>query len=266
MTETSIEPGRFERTQPYLRPDEVDTLEHEIQGIDAQLQGPDFIRQRIQDIRGQTQRARQLKGQLESQRPQPYHETRVDSAVKREVELRETIKQGMPTSREQRHNPAGNVDKHMGWEKRNKANIREWKNIRRRLVEGGQLDDGRDVANVESLRPAAGHAQEGNLDNCAVPRKVISMPSAGPAVTNGVSDEEYERVKAEARALQAEIDQLKAKKAPGAKDRLPSVKPWRVRARELGITTFQKTKQWTLEEIARREALAEHSLDDDPED
>jgi hypothetical protein len=36
----------------------------------------------------------------------------------------------MPSQEEMRKAPPGAVDKHMGWEKRNKPKIAEWKNLR----------------------------------------------------------------------------------------------------------------------------------------
>ena len=58
-----------------------------------------------------------------------------DSMAKRAEELATTIQQGMPTRFEMDHpsKAPGAVHKHMMWDKRNKANIKEFKNIQRTL-------------------------------------------------------------------------------------------------------------------------------------
>lgn len=70
-----------------------------------------------------------------------------DALAKREVELEEILRQGIPTFEEMRHpakNP-GAVRKHMSWDARNKQNIKEYRNIQRLLRPGEEKS-------VEQLR------------------------------------------------------------------------------------------------------------------
>ena len=108
--------------------------------------------------------------------------------------LLDQILTGMPSQEEMRKAPPGAVDKHMGWEKRNKPAIMEWKNLQLRLRPGE-----REAANLERHRPASSTL---NMDNAVVQGKAIYIPdNVGSTVT--FSD--------------AELDQLNALK-PGLRD------------------------------------------------
>lgn len=77
-------------------------------------------------------------------------ETR-NALLKRERELAAEIRESMPLAEVMRRNPAGAVDWHVKWERKNKDKILEWKNIRRM---NNPEDDSQDLANVEMLRPS----------------------------------------------------------------------------------------------------------------
>jgi hypothetical protein len=134
------------------------------------LHAPPHLRNAIQDASTMFGVLKRLEQSLERDTPREYTGADLDKAVRREKELREKIKNGMPTSEEMRRNPPGALDKHMQWEARNKADIAEWKNIRRRLMASGAVEssvsDG-SVANVEMLRSSGGHQL--SMDGAQIP-------------------------------------------------------------------------------------------------
>lgn len=76
-----------------------------------------------------------------------------DALAKRQVELRESIKEGMLTHEEMRRNPPGAVDQHRKWERAKKDAITEYKNVSRALE---PFSDAKDLASVELFRPSGG--------------------------------------------------------------------------------------------------------------
>jgi len=156
-----------ETTRQLLRADQTQELKEKRQGLENTLSAPPHVLNQVQDVGALRTRLQRTVRMLEEQGPKPYSPDQVDSAVAREKFLRESAAQGMPTQEEMRRNPSGAVDKHRNWESRNKEKILEWKNIRRRLHEGGQIDDlsnAQDVANFERYRPSGG-AQQLNMAN-----------------------------------------------------------------------------------------------------
>lgn len=181
-----------EKTQPLLRPHQVENMREEQKRIEGMLQAPPHVSAAIQD-RGELRRQlNSIVRSLESQSPKPYREEEVDAAIAREAELRESILNGMPTSAEMRRNPAGAVDKHRKWEERNKKAILEWKNVRLRMHETGILDelrDAKDVANFEKYRPT-GASHELNMHGEQISGKVQYGPIPGAGPSTVISDEE----------------------------------------------------------------------------
>jgi len=232
MSAVMKEPERFERTAQLLNPHQVNDLLNEKQAIEKALSSPEYIRNQVQSPGQMRRHLAAIDRQLHEGAPRPYATAELDAAVKREEELREKWTTGMPTQAEMRRAPAGAVDKHRAWEARNKRDIFEWKNIRKRLHASGHLDalpDARDVSNIEMFRPAyAGH--ELPMDNKLVPGKDIFLPTGAIQVRNVMSEEDraamLERDAAiAAAAAKAAIDRLvemqanaaPAKDAGGAK-------------------------------------------------
>lgn len=136
---------------------EEDYISQDISAIDKAFapENRPFLNQLSDIARGQLLRYRRyLEKKLESQSARAFDiskpQTR-DALAKRERELAEQIREGMPPAEVMRRNPAGAVDWHMKWERQNKDRILEWKNIRRLLHYG---DDSKDLTNVEMLRPS----------------------------------------------------------------------------------------------------------------
>lgn len=209
------EPQRFERTTPLLNPHQVNDLVNEKAGIEAALSGPSHIRNQIQNPGQMRRQVAAIDRQLHDHAPTPYAEGELDAAVKREAELREKWTAGMPTQAEMRRCPAGAIDKHRSWERHNKRDIFEWKNIRKRLHASGFIDDlpdARDVANIERYRPV--HAShELPMDNKLVAGKDIYLPAGPIAVRNVMSDEDKQAmlkrdVQIAAAAAKAAVDRL----------------------------------------------------------
>jgi hypothetical protein len=183
-----------EETKPLLRPNQVAEMEDDIRRIGGELNAPPFIANQIRDKSAKRKQLQQITRDLETQRPQPYSATERDAVAKRHDELLEQVKTGMPTQAEMRRRPPGAVDKHMGWERRNKAAILELKNIRLRMHATGMIDnvgDASEVANIERFRPAGG-AQELAMDGALIQGRQFHLPPPGAAPAAVMSDEQRE--------------------------------------------------------------------------
>jgi len=125
--------------------------QEELKLYEAQLNQPSWMRSGSDEQRATTiRRVRDLKQQMaKSVAPEVSGETK-DALKKRLGELEQTIRVGMRPHEVQRRAPVGAVDHYMKWEKENKDNILEWKNIKRVLEPD---DESKDLANVEMLRP-----------------------------------------------------------------------------------------------------------------
>ena len=170
-------------TKPLLRPAQLEEMRNQVKNAEAKLSSP-----YIQDkgaARNQLIRTRKT---LEEQTPRaPVDAAEEARMVAREKSLLDDILAGMPSQEEMRKAPPGAVDKHMGWEKRNKPKILEWKNLRLRLMPGE-----REAANLERFRPVGSTL---SMDNAAVVTKQIYIPdNVGNTVT--FNDEELAALRA----------------------------------------------------------------------
>lgn len=166
-----------------LRPHQVEENKSEVRAMESMLEDPDK-RKMIQDPGLLQRRLRAMKESLEQYTPKEFRESEIDTAIRREAELRDELTAGMPTQSEMRRCPPGAVEKNIAWRERNKHKIQEWKNLRLRLRPG----DG-DAANLERFRPDGG-SSELNLDNSIVEAKNIHLPPAGAGPTVVITDEE----------------------------------------------------------------------------
>src|SRR3990167_6260114 len=133
-------------TKPLLRPAQLEEMQNQVKIGEAKLSNPAILDKG--EARKQLIRNRQT---LDSQTPKPP----VDGAeegrmVARSKHLLMDVLAGMPSQEERRKAPPGAVDKHMGWEKRNKPAILELKNLQLRLRPGE-----REAANLERHRPVS---------------------------------------------------------------------------------------------------------------
>ena len=223
MAAAQEQTGRFERLQPYLRQSQISALEEEKRGIESTLQAPGYVQNQIQDRGAMQRQIRAIDRQLQTDAPRPYGSEERDAAVKRERELREKIREGMPSQAEMRRNPAGATDKHRAWEKARKADVLEWKNVRVRMHASGMIDgvrDAQDVANIETFRPA--HAShELNMDNAQIPGKDIYLPQGPIAVRNVMSDEDRQ---AHLSWVQQEVDRQVDERMAALEQKLEALK------------------------------------------
>lgn len=186
-----------ESTTPLLRPAQAQEWREQADGLRQLLSAPPHIANRIED-RGQlTKNLRALERDLRSQEPKPYDTNELDAAVQRSKQLKAEMVEGMPTQAEMRRNPAGAVDKHRRWEKRNKKKLAEWKNIGLRLHQTGDIDlpDATDVVNFERYRPIGG-AQQLNMDNEQIQGSIQIGPTPGAGPATVFSTEETETLRA----------------------------------------------------------------------
>lgn len=265
-----------EKTTQLLRPRQVEEMREEAGRMEKMLSAPPHISGRLQDSGEVTRQLRRLKQQIETQAPHPYAPHETDLARKREAELAEMIASDMPTHDEMMRNPTGAVDRHRRWEGKHKAHILEWKNIRLRRHQSGEIDlptDSCDIANVEILRPASGHSGELNMDRAQIGRKIDHhMPPGIVPHSTVMSDAQSETLKsldpdlhgkmalltAEQRAqVLAIVDQQLAGKGD-AKKRGPSeYNLLQKRAAELGINAFGMKADALKAAVAEAEAKAQ---------
>lgn len=207
-----------ESTTQLLRAEQVTDLTDMKNQLENTLHGPAYITNQIQDIGALRTRLRNTVQMLENQAPTAYQPEMVDEAVSREKELRESALVGMPTDAEMRRNPSGAVDKHRQWEKLHKNEILEWKNIRRRLHAGGQVDglgDATDVANFELFRPQGG-PQELNMHGEQIQGQEFFMDHSPRSVT--MSDQEITTLQAIDPDLAGQLATLSPEIRKGIKD------------------------------------------------
>ena len=209
-------------TKPLLRPQQLDEMRNQVKQAEAKLSNPAILDKG--EARRQLIRTRAT---LESQTPRPPADGAEEGKmVARSKALLNDILAGMPSQEEMRKAPPGAVDKHMGWEKRNKAKILEWKNLQLRLRPGE-----REAANLERHRPTGSTL---SMDNAYIQGKAIYIPDA-VGVTVTFSDEDMERLRElkaglaetvaamtnEQRAVVKDmLELMPPKKKAGARDRL----------------------------------------------
>lgn len=211
---------RFERTTPYLKQNQVEELTAEKDRLSRMLNAPPHLRNAIQDAPTQFSLLRRLTQQLEKDTALPYQGAQIDTAVRREAELRERITNGMPTYAEMRRNPPGALEKQLAWQERTSNDVEEWKNVRRRLWAGGQItenvSDG-SIANIEMLRQHGG-PNELSMDSAQIP---IARTYSGLGGRSSVlTDEEIQLLKKLAPKLAQALPLLSADQRDEVKDAL----------------------------------------------
>lgn len=166
-------------TKPLLRPSQVEDTKSEIKALEAKLQSP-----YIEDKGEVAKQLRRVTKSFEEQVPRPPVDGEEEGRmVARSRDLLNDILQGMPSQEEMRKAPPGAVDKHMKWEKANKARIAEWKNIQLRLTHGQEPD----AANLERHRPVGSSL---NMDNAYIPGRTFFMPPADAGLPTTFSAEQ----------------------------------------------------------------------------
>lgn len=267
-----------ESETPLLRPTQVAEIKDEQKRLRQMDEAPPHIASAIGNPAEIRRQLRRIDKQLETQAPKAYEKGQMDSAVNRERQLREEILVGMPTQAEMRRNPSGAVDKHRGWETRNKNKILEWKNIKLRLHASGDAPNviaETDLANFEKFRPVGG-AQELNMHNEQIPGTDYHMPPSGVGDSVVFTDEDFEilgrtypeivekmifanadtrrEVKQLIATLQAPQEPPPQADAPDEPVELNEYQELRERAKSLGINTFQKGKDAIRYAISEAEA------------
>jgi hypothetical protein len=133
--------------KPFLRPRQVVELESDKAVLERQLTDP-----QIEDKGRVRTSIRKVEHQLQSESPPDLNPEQRAKAAKREKELREEMRHGMPSQEEMRRAPPGALGKHQAWEKRNKRKLSLWKNLVLSIHKGSQDPD---LANFERFRPVS---------------------------------------------------------------------------------------------------------------
>lgn len=215
-----------ERTEPYLRPNQIEEMEREQQTQRAMLDAPPFLRRGV-DVKMATDTLRRIDKQLQNDAPRNYTSAEIDQAVAREKELREQWMAGMPTAAEMRRAPPGALEKHMSWERRNAKAIDEWKNIRLRLWKSGALPseyEGSAISNIELYRPVGG-PQELPMDNALIAGKQVHLGVGGAANSVTFTDREMMLIKMLAPDLLDRLALMSADERQEAKTALNALPP-----------------------------------------
>lgn len=172
-------------TKPLLRPAQAEQARNEIKTLEAKVNSP-FITDKAEA----TKQLRRVRTAVENQLPVPPADAEEEGRmVRRSKELLNDILVGMPSQEEMRKAPAGAVDKHMKWEKRNKSKILEWKNIQLRLTHGTEPE----AANLERHRPTGSSL---NMDSAFISGKQFYLPRGDVGVTVTFSDEQIAAIRA----------------------------------------------------------------------
>ncbi len=164
--------------QNLLRPHQVAEMSDEKKNLEKAIASP-HVREKGEAV----QALRRISKQLETQTPTSFNGKELDNAVRREAQLREELLAGMPSQEEMRKSPPGAVGKHMEWEKRNKAKLQEWKNLKLRINVGTSDPD---IANFERFRPKNSTL---NMDNAVVSGTQYFMPETTSPTTTFNDDE-----------------------------------------------------------------------------
>ena len=151
----------------FLRPRQITELEQDRRDLNAAKANP-----LIQDKATVAKQLKAVEGMLESGTPPDLSPQQRDNVSKKIKELEADIRVGMPSAQEMRRMPAGAIDRHQAWEKRNKNNILFWKDLQLSLHKG---DQGPNLANIERLRPM--QTVEGRQDGNFIEPKSFSFPS-----------------------------------------------------------------------------------------
>jgi hypothetical protein len=157
-----------------LRPNQTAELTEEKARIAAALRDrPEMV----QDKASARKQMSEIDKMLDTQAPKTLTGKEKDEAAKRADSLRDKILQGMPSKEEMRQCPVGAIKKHTNWEKRNKKNLAEWKELQLRL---NKDTDDVDVANFERYRPTKSTL---NIHNPIVESKDFhNIENAAPAL------------------------------------------------------------------------------------
>lgn len=180
-------------TTNLFRPNQVEEARDELRKMDNILSAPPHIRGKVSDPGLMSKRRKRLAADLEKYEPKPFGAAEKDAALAEFQDLGAAIKAGMPSSEEMRRNSPGCVNKHLGWEQRNKKTIARWKNIGLRLAAGGDvrsdLAQSADVINIEILRERATN-RDLSMDNAQIPKTAAFHFGADPVGTVLFSDAE----------------------------------------------------------------------------
>jgi hypothetical protein len=144
----------------YLNYKQVKDAEQDIGGLEKTLADP---KSRLEDRSEVTRQLQRIKRDLSSQAPPvatPHQNDDLDRARK---DLLQEILVGMPSKMEMRKCPSGAIGKHSKWEKRNKKNIIQYRNIMRIL---NRDNEDTEVASLELHRPTVSTL---NMDDAMIP-------------------------------------------------------------------------------------------------
>lgn len=141
----------------YFRPDQIEETTQEANHLAGMLNAAPHIATQISDRQGLARNLSNLRKALQRHSPAPYTGDQMDRARDRAKKLEDQMKADMPTHEEMRVGGVGMADKLLKWEKKNKENATEWKNLQTRMhvteCQGGRIERIKDLGNVDRFRP-----------------------------------------------------------------------------------------------------------------
>lgn len=143
LTATAIRFGRQHELQA-MRSEKAD--------IDKSLQRPDWAAQTLTRSEKDelVDRSSTIDDTLETVSPPKLSGAAKDALNIRRKALEDSIRVGMLSEEEMRHNPPDAVDRNIAWEKAHKDEVLEWKNIKVALDPESEAESN---TNIETIRP-----------------------------------------------------------------------------------------------------------------
>jgi len=225
------QPIRF-KTPNFMRPLELQETRAELTSLQRALEDSRMPSSRIKGkgLEAVRQGIARLQKQLQDHAPPKASDIpgeKRDRMVTRAKYLESKIREGMPTDREMRRNPTGATDKHIRWERKNKRNILEWKNLQLAIAgDEVPVDLATDMCNVERLRPVETNGELSMHNEQIRGREFYDMSSTwnSPDPNAACYEEIFEnedpekqaliaqvqREREERNALMAEVDEMRA--------------------------------------------------------
>ena len=192
----------------YFRPDQIEETTQEADRLAGVLNAPPHIANQVSNRQELSRSLSNLRRSLERHSPKPYQGAEMDKARARAQRLEAELKSGMPTHEEMRVGGVGMADKLLKWEKKNKRNAIEWKNIQTRMhvteCQGGRIERVKDLCNLDRIRPW------GKADATDAQISTTAFHFAPGPVTPSVifNDDEIARVRQEQPALADMLGQM----------------------------------------------------------
>lgn len=190
----------------FLRPSEIEECEEDKRLLNSMIDRRKYDR-RVQHA--EIQRSLRAVDKRMEQAPPDLTPDQRDRVSKRIEELESKLQDGILSQEEMRRNPPHAVPQNLRWQRKNKANIHEWKNLQLALMKGASQTDVAEALNVARLRPRVNQL---NMHGAQIPQtRAYSFPTpqyseAWDRIFGGESEAEFAPDAVEALDAQATVE------------------------------------------------------------